>query len=123
MNRDYEIVDSENGIIRKIKEREYHYPRKLFSKGLSESITELTGELTKVLEEAIKGYIMTKDNRTNEEVLSEFLIANHNLESTLRKIHEYGWTDELRELFDMFQNHYEETKAEILRRMINYGRK
>ena len=66
---------------------------------------------------------MTKDNRTNEEVLSEFLIANHNLESVLRKIHEYGWTKELSELFDLFQDHYEKTKTEILRRMTNYGHK
>ena len=64
-----------------------------------------------------------KDKRTNEEVLSEFLIANHNLESVLRKIHEYGWTTELRELFDLFQDHYDTTKTEILRRMTNYGHK
>jgi len=66
---------------------------------------------------------MGKDNRTNEELLSEFLIANYNLQSTLNKIHENGWTDELTELYDLFQRHYEDTKTEILRRMQNYGRK
>ena len=64
-----------------------------------------------------------QDKRTNEELLSEFLIANHNLESTLRKIHDVGWTNELRELFDIFQKHYDDAKTEILRRMVKYGRK
>ena len=64
-----------------------------------------------------------KDNRTNEELLSEFLIANHNLESVVRKMHDYGRTNELDDLFQMFQQHYEETKEEILRRMTNYGNK
>ena len=54
---------------------------------------------------------------TNEELLSEFLIANHNLESVVRKMHEFGKTKELTELFEMFSNHYNLTKAEILRRL------
>ena len=65
---------------------------------------------------------MSKDNRTNEELLSELMIANHNLESVVRKMHEIGRTKELDELFNLFENHYELTKAEILRRM-TYGHK
>ena len=64
-----------------------------------------------------------KDNRTNEELLSEFLIANHNIESVVRKMHDYERTNELDDLFQLFQQHFEETKTEILRRMSNYGRK
>ena len=64
-----------------------------------------------------------KDKRTNEELLSEYLIANHNLESVVRKMHDYERTKELDELFELFQKHYNETEAEILRRMTNYGRK
>ena len=64
---------------------------------------------------------MSKDTRTNEELLSEFLIANHNIESVVRKMHDFGRTKEMDELFRLFQQHYEETKEEILRRMTNYG--
>lgn len=64
---------------------------------------------------------MSTDKRTNEELLSEFLIANHNIESVVRKMHDFGRTKELDELFRLFQQHYEETKAEILQRMANYG--
>ena len=64
---------------------------------------------------------MSKDTRTNEELLSEFLIANHNIESVVRKMHDFGRTKEMDELFRLFQQHYEETKTEILRRMTNYG--
>ena len=65
--------------------------------------------------------MVKNDTRTNEELLSEFLIANHNIESVVRKMHDFGRTKELDELFRLFQQHYEETKAEILRRMTNYG--
>ena len=67
--------------------------------------------------------MVKNDTRTNEDLLSEFLIANHNIESVVRKMHDYGRTKELDELFQLFQQHYEETKEEILRRMSNYGRK
>lgn len=60
---------------------------------------------------------------TNEELLSEFLIANHNIESVVRKMHEFGRTKELDELFDMFTNHYNLVKAEILRRLSINGYK
>ena len=43
---------------------------------------------------------------SNEELLSEFLIANHNVESCAIKMHEQGRTDSLLELYDMFSNHY-----------------
>ena len=62
-----------------------------------------------------------QDKRTNEELLSEFLIANHNLESTVRKMHDLGRTKELEELFNLFMAHYRECETEILRRMANYG--
>ena len=60
------------------------------------------------------------DQRTKGELVSELLIANHNLESTLRKIHEFGWTDELRELYKMFEEHYDEVLKEIYRRLDFY---
>ena len=65
--------------------------------------------------------MLENDTRTNEELLSEFLIANHNIESVVRKMHDFGRTKEMDELFRLFQQHYEETKEEILRRMTNYG--
>ncbi len=60
------------------------------------------------------------DERTNEEVLSEMMIANHNVESVVKKMHEFGNTKELNELFEMFVKHYNDTKEEVLRRMY-YG--
>ena len=64
MDRDYEIVDSENGIIREIKEREYTYPRTLFAVSLAEAIKELSDEFTKAIEEYmtmnIKDYMTRK---------------------------------------------------------------
>lgn len=63
---------------------------------------------------------MPENKSTNEELLSEMMIANHNLESVVRKMHEFGRTDELNELFNMFQKHYEDSKAEVIRRM-TYG--
>ena len=61
-------------------------------------------------------------NSTSEELLSELLIANHNLESALRKIHEFGRTDELYELYKMFEEHYDEVKKELFRRLDFYER-
>lgn len=61
-------------------------------------------------------------NSTSEELLSELLIANHNLESALRKIHEFGRTDELDELYHMFEEHYDEVKKELFRRLDFYER-
>lgn len=63
-----------------------------------------------------------KDNRTNEELIAEMMIANHNLESAVRKMHDLGRTKELDELFRLFIQHYNECKAEVLRRM-TYGNK
>ena len=64
MDRDYEIVDSENSIIREIKEREYTYPRTLFTVSLAEAIKELSDEFTKAIEEYmtmnIKDYMTRK---------------------------------------------------------------
>ena len=61
-----------------------------------------------------------QDKRSKEELVSELLIANHNLESTLRKIHELGWTESLTELYKMFEEHYNEVLKEIYRRLEFY---
>ena len=61
-------------------------------------------------------------NSTSEELLSELLIANHNLESCLRKIHEFGRTEELNDLYKMFEEHYDEVRKEIYRRLDFYER-
>ena len=61
-------------------------------------------------------------NSTSEELLSELLIANHNLESCLRKIHEFGRTEELNELYKMFEEHYDEVRKELYRRLEFYER-
>lgn len=61
-----------------------------------------------------------QDKRNKEELVSELLVANHNLESTLRKIHEFGWTKELTELYKMFEQHYNEVLKEIYRRLEFY---
>lgn len=61
-----------------------------------------------------------QDKRGKEELVSELLIANHNLESTLRKIHELGWTEPLTELYKMFEEHYNEVLKEIYRRLEFY---
>lgn len=61
-------------------------------------------------------------NSTSEELLSELLIANHNLESALRKIHEFGRTEELVDLYKMFEEHYDEVRKELYRRLEFYER-
>ena len=61
-------------------------------------------------------------NSTSEELLSELLIANHNLESCLRKIHEFGRTEELNDLYKMFEEHYDEVRKELYRRLDFYER-
>lgn len=53
----------------------------------------------------------------NEELVSELLIANHNIETCSRKMQELGKTDLLMELFTMFCDHYSIVLEEILRRM------
>lgn len=53
----------------------------------------------------------------NEELVSELLIANHNIETCSRKMQELGKTDSLMELFTMFCDHYSIVHEEILRRM------
>lgn len=56
----------------------------------------------------------------NTELLDEFLIANHNVQSCCEKMQELGRTDSLIELYDMFAQQYYEVREEILRRM-DYG--
>ena len=53
----------------------------------------------------------------DETLVSELLIANHNIESVYAKMHELGRTDSLMELCDMFTTHYSIVHEEILRRM------
>lgn len=53
----------------------------------------------------------------DEELVSELIIANHNIESCSKKMQEYGRTDSLMELFTMFCDHYSIVHEEILRRM------
>ena len=67
MDKDYEVVDGEHGIIREtreIKEREYKYTRKLFMSSIAEAIKELSDEFTKAIEEYmnmnIKDYMTRK---------------------------------------------------------------
>lgn len=55
----------------------------------------------------------------DETLVSELLIANHNIESVYAKMHELGRTDSLLELCDMFTTHYSIVHEEILRRMKN----
>lgn len=64
-------------------------------------------------EEQLRKVALTPD----EELLSELLIANHNIESCARKMHELGRTDALMELYNMFGDHYAIVHKEILRRM------
>ena len=61
-------------------------------------------------------------NSTSEELLSELLIANHNLGACLRKIHEIGRTEELNDLYKMFEEHYDEVRKELYRRLDFYER-
>lgn len=63
---------------------------------------------------------MSVEKRTKEDLISELLIEDHNLESVMRKIHEYGWTKELTELYKMFESHYNEVLKEIYRRLDFY---
>ena len=53
----------------------------------------------------------------DEMLLSELLIANHNIETCAVKMHELGRTDSLMELYNMFADHYSIVHEEILRRM------
>ena len=64
-------------------------------------------------EEQLRKVALTPD----EELLSELLIANHNIESCARKMHELGRTEGLMELYNMFGDHYAIVHEEILRRM------
>ena len=64
-------------------------------------------------EEQVKRAALTP----NEELLSELLIANHNIESCCRKMQELGRTDSLMELYNMFADHYSIVHEEVLRRM------
>lgn len=64
---------------------------------------------------------MPERERTSEELLSELLIANHNLESCLRKM-QVEQSQELYDLYKMFEEHYDEVKNELFRRLDFYER-
>ena len=64
---------------------------------------------------------MPERERTSEELLSELLIANHNLESCLRKM-QVEASQELHDLYKMFEEHYDEVKKELFRRLDFYER-
>ena len=64
---------------------------------------------------------MPERERTSEELLSELLIANHNLESCLRKM-QIEASQELYDLYKMFEQHYDEVKKELFRRLDFYER-
>ena len=64
---------------------------------------------------------MPERERTSEELLSELLIANHNLESCLRKM-QVEQSRELYDLYKMFEQHYDEVKKELFRRLDFYER-
>ena len=64
---------------------------------------------------------MPERERTSEELLSELLIANHNLESCLRKM-QVEASQELYDLYKMFEQHYDEVKKELFRRLDFYER-
>lgn len=63
-----------------------------------------------------------RDQRTSEELISELLIANHNLVSCLRRIQESGHTEEMNELYKLFEEHFESVKKELFRRLDFYER-
>ena len=63
MDKDYEIVDGEHGIIREIKFREY--TRTLFTVSLAEAIRELSDEFSKAIEEYTK--MKLKDYMTRKK--------------------------------------------------------
>ena len=67
MDKDYEVVDGEHGIIREIKEREYTYPRTLFTVSLAEAIKELSDEFTKAIEEYVNMNIKDYMTRKKED--------------------------------------------------------
>ena len=63
-----------------------------------------------------------RDRRTSEELISELLIANHNLTSCLRRMQESGRTEEMNELYKLFEEHFESVKKELFRRLDFYER-
>ena len=63
-----------------------------------------------------------RDQRTSEELISELLIANHNLTSCLRRMQENGRTEEMNELYKLFEEHFENVKKELFRRLDFYER-
>lgn len=68
---------------------------------------------------------MPEGERTSEELVSELLIANHNLTSCMMKIQECkdeAQKTELFELYKMFESHYDEVKKELYRRLDFYER-
>ena len=69
---------------------------------------------------------MPKDKRELEEkelLISELLIANHNMVSVLNKMHDMKESlNEMLELYKMFEKEYNEVLAEIYRRLDFYER-
>lgn len=68
---------------------------------------------------------MPKRERTSEELISELQIANHNLTSCMRNIQECEDDEdktELWNLYKMFEEHYDEVKKELYRRLEFYER-
>lgn len=69
---------------------------------------------------------MLKDKRELEEkelLISELLIANHNMVSVLNKMHDMKESsNEMLELYKMFEKEYNEVLAEIYRRLDFYER-
>ena len=85
MDRDYEVIDGEHGIIREIKEREYTYPRTLFTKSLEESIKELSDEFTKAIEEVFICHITTNGRRKSNVHLKDYMARKKEDEKRARK--------------------------------------
>lgn len=68
---------------------------------------------------------MPERERTSEELISELQIANYNLTSCMRKIQECRDDEEKTELWNlykMFEEHYDEVKKELYRRLEFYER-
>lgn len=63
-----------------------------------------------------------RDLRTSEELISELLIANHNLTSCVKRMHDEICSPEMRELYETFVEHFESVKTELMRRLDFYER-
>ena len=85
MDKDYEVIDGEHGIIRETKEREYHYPRTLFTKSLEESIKELSDEFTKAIEEVFICHITANGRRKSNVHLKDYMARKKEDEKRARR--------------------------------------